>query len=107
MSQAQPSPHDPKEILTSRRIGTAITTLADPNHSSTDPVFRLDETERDSIRRAVARSTHPLAGFAHTVLDQWEDLEADDRVAGLLLFAEIVKGQGRHRRLHTGRGMER
>jgi hypothetical protein len=28
-------------------------------------------------------------------------------VAGLLLFAEIVKGQGRHRRLHTGRGMER
>lgn len=107
MSQAQPSPLDPKEILTSRRMGTAITTLADPNHSSTDPVFRLDETERDSIREAVARSAHPLADFAHSVLDQWDDLEADDRVAGLLLFAEIVKSPGRDRSFRTGRGVER
>jgi hypothetical protein len=107
MPPAQPSPLDPKEILTSRRIGAAITALADPNPSTTDPVFRLDESERDSIRRAVGRSTHPLVGFAHSVLDQWEDLEADDRVAGLLLFAEIVKAQGRERRLNTGRGIGR
>lgn len=107
MTQAQHPPIDPKDIITARRIGAAITALADPGHSPTDPSFRLDEAERDSIRQAVERSSHPLAGFAYSVLGQWDDLESDDRVAGLLLFAEIVKGQERERSLHTGRGVER
>jgi hypothetical protein len=107
MPHHQPPPVDPKDILTPGRIGAAIAALADPSRGPADPALRLDETERDGIRQAVGRSTHPLAGFAHGVLDQWDNLEHDDRVAGLLLFAEIVNSPGRDRSLDTGWGVER
>jgi hypothetical protein len=99
-------PVDPKDILTSRRIGAAISALADPNRGPADPTFHLDEAERDSIRQAVQRSTHPLAAFAHGLLDQWEQLADEDRVPDLL-FAEIVNSPGRDRSLDTGRGTGR
>ena len=105
-----PEPHiDPKEILTNRRIGAAIGALADPNRSPTDPTLHLDEAERHGIRHAIQGSAHPLAGFADTLLDQWADLADDDRVAGLLLFAQIVNSPRRDRSLHTrrGRGVDR
>lgn len=107
MPPVPPSPVDPEDILPARRLGNAIAALADPNHSSSDPVFHLDGNEREAIRQAVGRSSHPLAGFAHSLLEQWGDLEDDDRVAGLLLFAELVKGTKRERRLDGGRGVER
>lgn len=100
---------DPRKILTPRRIGAAISALADPNRSPTDPALHLDEAERHGIRHAIQGSVHHLAGFADSLLGQWGDLEDDDRVAGLLLFAEILKSPRRERSLHTrrDRGMER
>ena len=102
---------DPREILTPRRIGAAISALADPNRSPTDPSLDLSEAERHGIRHAIEGSGHHLAGFADGLLDQWVDLEDDDRVAGLLLFTEIIKSAGRDRGLHrrrvTGREVER
>jgi hypothetical protein len=101
------SPVDPEDILTASRLGNAIAALADPSHSSTDPVFHLDKDERETIRQAVGESGHHLTGFAHGVLEQWDDLADEDRVAGLLLFAEVVKGTRRERGLIRGPGVER
>jgi hypothetical protein len=102
MPDNQPPSIDPEQILNSRRIGAAITTIGDPA-SRDGPVVHLDETERDSIRRGLQRvHHHPLVGFAQGVLDQWEDLNDDDRTAGLLLFAELIKTRGRERRRTQG-----
>jgi hypothetical protein len=101
------SPVDPEDILTASRLGNAIAALADPSHSSTDPVFHLDNGERETIRQAVEESGHHLTGFADSVLEQWDDLADDDRVAGLLLFAEVVRGTRRERGLDRGCGLER
>jgi hypothetical protein len=109
MPPDQPRHLDPKQILTSRRIGAAIGALADPHRSPTDQTLHLDEAERHGIRHSLRRSAHPLAGFADGLLDQWGDLADDDRVAGLLLFAEIVNSPRRHRSLspRRRRGVER
>lgn len=99
-------PTDPAEILNSRRIGDAINTLAEPGENSQSAI-PLDEAERDTIRKALDQSSHPLAGFAHTLLDQWEHLEADDQVAGLLLFSELVRSREKERNLDRSRGLQR
>jgi hypothetical protein len=98
---------DPTQILTPQRIGAAIGALADPNHSPTDPSLHLNDEERDGIRHAIQRSAHHLAGFAHSVLNQWDDLEDDDRVAGLLLFTQIVNSPVRDRSFRRRRVPER
>ena len=104
-----PSHPDPADFLTRERIGNALTALTDPDRGITDPSLHLDEDERDRITQALQKSTHPLAGFAGTVICEWDQLAADDRVAGLLLAAEIVNSRPRQRSLDTptGRGLER
>lgn len=79
-----------EKILTHQRIGTALGALIDPSRGSADEALELGDDERHLIRHALTESLHPLAGFAHHLIDQWADLAADDRVAGLLLFAEIT-----------------
>ena len=100
---------DPADIITRERIGNAFIALTDPDRGISDPSLHLDEDERDRITKALHESTHPLAGFAGTVVGEWDQLSAEDRVAGLLLAAEIVNSRPRQRSLETptGRGLER
>ena len=102
-------PPDPADILTRERIGNALTALTDPDRGMSDPSLHLDQDERDRITQALQESSHPLAGFAKTVICEWDQLAADDRVAGLLLAAEIVNSRPRQRSLDTptGPGLER
>ena len=103
MTSTDPTPLDPNEFLTSRRLGAAIGALADPDPNTTGA--SLDERERHAIRQALNRSTHPLVGVAHGLLDQWDQLDDDDRTAGLLLFAQLTRNPERRR--DTGRGLGR
>ncbi len=105
MTPIQPQPIDPTEILSKQRIGAAFAALANSDHCHSDASLQLDEDERRSITHALNDNTHPLGGFAETVLDQWDQLDADDRVAGLLLFAEIVNRP--HRQRAVSQGVER
>ncbi|MCH8990615.1 MAG: hypothetical protein IIA44_02545 [Acidobacteria bacterium] len=89
---SQPEPSDINEILTSQRMGAAFGALTDPSRGGSDDALCLSETERTVIRQALSRSSHPLAGFAHQLVDQWDHTEPDDQVAGLLLFREITVG---------------
>jgi hypothetical protein len=83
------SPDTPiEEILTRQRIADAFATLANPATDNTQ--VSLTEHERRSIAQAVDRTDHHMARFAHTVLDEWDQLDLDDQVAGLLLFTEIT-----------------
>ncbi len=93
-----PNQPQPIEVLSRRRIGAALAALTNPELTPSDASVQLDEDERQSIARAVGQASHPLGGFAQTLLDQWDQLDVDDRVAGLLLFAEIVN---RHHREQT------
>ena len=106
MTPDQPEPIDPNEILTNRRIGAAFAALADPDDGPTDrlaPPRRT--TSGTSIAHALNQSSHPLGGVRPDLLDQWDELDADDRVAGLLLFAEIVnRSPDRQRAVSTGGG---
>ena len=92
------------EILTRQRIAAAFTALTDPDGQASTSV-QLDDGERQTISAVIAKSTHPLAGFAQTVLDEWDELELDDQVAGLLLLAEIVNRP--HRQRAVSQGVER
>ncbi len=105
MTSTDPTPLDPNEILTSRRPGTAISTLADPNPNPTESVARPDEHEEHAIREALNRSSHPLVAVAHGLLDQRDRLADDDRTACLLLFAQLTRNPERQR--GSGRGMGR
>jgi hypothetical protein len=104
-----PSHPAPTDILTRERIGNALTALTDPDRGLSDPSLHLEADERDRITQALQSSSHPLAGFAETVISEWEQLAADDRVAGPLLAAEIVDSARRQRSVDspTGRGIER
>lgn len=77
-----------EEILTRRRIADAFATLANPG--TDNATVSLTDEERRSIAQAVDRTDHHMARFAHTVLDEWDQLDLDDQVAGLLLFTEIT-----------------
>ena len=89
-------PHaDVSTVLTRRRIDAAFATLNDPDQPSTG--VALDDAERQVIAKALQDSPHPLGGFARTVLDDWDHLDADDQVAMLLLLADIT-GQPYRRR---------
>ncbi|MDF1596190.1 MAG: hypothetical protein P1T08_08840 [Acidimicrobiia bacterium] len=105
MPPVQPQPVDPTEILNKRRIGAAFAALTNSDDCHSDVSLQLDEEERRSIAHVLNDNSHPLGGFAQTVLDQWDQLDADDRVAGLLLFAEIVNRP--HRQRTVAQGMER
>jgi hypothetical protein len=105
MTPVQPQPVDPTEILSRRRIGAAFAALTNADDCHSDASLQLDEDERRSIAHVLNDNSHPLGGFARTVLDQWDQLDADDRVAGLLLFAEIVNRP--HRQRAVGQGVER
>jgi len=107
MGHSEHEPVHSREILSTERIGSARSALADPSRGPTDPSLRLDESERRSIRKALRRSQHPLTAFAESLLDQWDELAADDRVAGLLLLAQIVNAPGRTRGRDTGRAFGR
>jgi len=95
MSASEPGSPDLDGILTSRRMADAFGALNDPTRGVIDDALRLGETERNVIRQALRQSSHPLAGFARQLVDQWDDLAADDRVPGLLLFREITVGPKR------------
>ena len=103
MPTFQPEPCDINEILTSRRIGAAYGALTDPTRGGSDDALSLSETERNVIRQALRQSSHPLAGFAHHLVEQWDDAAYDDRVAGLLLFREITVGEKRLQDRDLGR----
>ena len=105
MTPVQPQPVDPTEILSRRRIGAAFAALTNSDDGHSDASLQLDEGERRSIAHVLNDNSHPLGGFAQTVLDQWDQLDADDRVAGLLLFAEIVNRP--HRQRTVSQGVER
>ena len=90
------------EILTRQRIGGAFGVLTDPSRGVTDDALCLSDTERDVIRQALSQSPHPLAGFAHQLIDQWDHAAPDDRVAGLLLFSGITSGQERRQSRNLG-----
>jgi len=105
MTRDQPQPIDPTEILSKRRIAAAFAALRASNDDPSDGSIQLDADERQSIAHALNGHSHPLGGFAQTVLDQWDLLDADDRVAGLLLFAEIVNRS--HRQRTVGQGVDR
>ena len=104
MTPSEPPLPDPNDILTSRRLGAAIGSLADP---APHPALHLYEPERLAIRRTLRRSAHPLAGFVNHLLDDWDRLADDDRAAGLLLFAQLTRHPERKRNLDRGRGVER
>ncbi len=95
MSASEPGSPDINEILTSRRMGAALSVLTDPTRGDSDDALSLSETERNVIRQALRQSSHPLTGFAHHLVNQWDDTADDDRVAGLLLFREITVGPKR------------
>ena len=103
MSASEPGSPDLDGILTSRRMADAFAAFNDPTRDGSDDALRLGETERNVIRQALRQSSHPLAGFARQLVDQWDDLAADDRVAGLLLFREITVGEKRQRDRDLGR----
>ena len=105
MTSTVPMPLNPSEILTNKRLGTAISALADDDRSLSGSVAQLDERERHAIRQALRRSSHPLVGVAHGLLDQWDRLADDDRTAGLLLFAQLTRNPEHQR--DTGRGTGR
>jgi hypothetical protein len=83
----QPHP-DLSEVLSRQRIADAYATLADPEGANSH--IDLEDGERKVIGDALQRNTYALGGFARTLLDQWDHLDVDDQVAGLLLFAEIT-----------------
>ncbi|MCH7586170.1 MAG: hypothetical protein IH941_13610 [Acidobacteria bacterium] len=103
MPTFQPEPCDINEILTSRRIGAAYGALNDPSRGGSDDALRLSQDEREVIRQALSQSPHPLAGFAHHLVDQWDHTEPDDQVAELLLLREICVGEKRQRDRNLGR----
>ena len=105
MPSTDPTPLHPSEILTNQRLGTAISTLADPDKNPDRSEAHLDEHERSTVREALNRSTHPLVAVAHHLLDQWDEMAGDDRTAGLLLLAQLTRSPERGR--ETGRGMGR
>ena len=105
MTPVQPQPIDPTEILSRRRIRAVFAALTNADDCQSDASLQLDEDERRSIAHALNDNSHPLGGFAQTVLDQSDQLEADDRVAGLLVFAEIVNRS--HRQRSVSQGVER
>ena len=102
MTRDQRQPIDPTEILSRRRVGAAFAALTNSDDCNSDASLQLDEHERQSIAHVLNESSHFLGGFAQTVLDQWDQLDADDRVAGLLLFAEIVRRPRRQRAVIQG-----
>jgi len=105
MTSTVPTPLDPNEILTNQRLGAAIGAPADPDRNPTGSLAHHDERETHAIRQALNRSSHPLVGIAHTLLDQWDRMVDDDPTAGLLLFAQLTRSPERQR--ETGRGIER
>ena len=84
-------PNSLGEILSVRRVATALSALSDPNHGATDAAFDLTQQERATIQDALHESQHPLARFAEYLIDEWDETAPDDRVAGLLLFQEITQ----------------
>ena len=82
-----PNP-DVSEVLNRQRIADAYATIADQH--DTNSHIDLEDAERKVIAAALQRNPHPLGGFARNLLDQWDHLDVDDQVAGLLLFAEIT-----------------
>ena len=105
-----PRPESLGEILSVRRVATALTALTDPNHGPTDEAFNLTQEERATIQDAVDESDHTLARFAEYLIDEWDQTAPDDRVAGLLLFQEITQvttGQHDRTRERPGPGMSR
>ena len=86
------SPPEPlSEILSVRRVATALSALSDPGRGPTDAAFDLTQRERATIQDAVGDSDHPLARFAEYLIEEWDETAPDDRVAGLLLFQEITQ----------------
>lgn len=105
MTSTVPTPLDPNETLTNRRLGDAISALTDPRRDPAGSAARLNERERHAIRQALTRSANPLAAVAHGLLDQRDRLAGDDRTAGLPLFAPLTRNPERQR--ETGRGIGR
>lgn len=89
-----PNP-DVSDVLSRQRIAAAYTTLTDP---AEDSHIDLADAERRVIADALQSCPHPLGGFARTLLDEWDHLDVDDQVAGLLLFAEITNHPTARRR---------
>ena len=87
------------EIPIRQRIADAFATLTQPEAAGAR--VQLDEHARTSIAQTLDQSAHPLGAFARTILDEWDQLDVDDQLAGLLLFAEI-NDQGRQRARRLG-----
>lgn len=98
-----PQPESLDEILSVRRVATALTAITDPNRSPADEAFHLTQQERATNQDAVGESHHPLARFAEYLIDEWDQTAPDDRVAGLLLFQEITQVAARRHDQTGGR----
>ena len=95
MSSTRPQSPNVTEILARERIADALGALTDPTRDGTDAALSLSETDRKIIQQAIGESPHPLSGFAHDLIDQWDYTTPHDRAAGLLLFSEITIEQKR------------
>lgn len=95
MASTRPQSPDITEILARERIADALGSLTDPTRDGTDAALTLSETDRRIIQQAIGKSPHPLSGFAHDLIDQWDYTTPHDRAAGLLLFSEITIEQKR------------
>jgi hypothetical protein len=95
MPTTRPQSPDVTEILARERIADALAALTDPTRDGTDAALSLSETDRRIIQQAIGESPHPLSGFAHDLIDQWDYTTPHDRAAALLLFSEITVEQKR------------
>ncbi len=95
MPTTRPQSPNVTEILARERIADALGALTDPARYGTDASLSLCETDRKIIQQAIGESPHPLSGFAHDLIDQWDYTTPHDRATGLLLFTEITIEQRR------------
>ena len=111
MRHREHEPAHPQQILSIERIGTAVRCLTDPNGRQPGDPLRLTAAERDTIGRVISVSAHPFAALTEDLLNQWGQLNADERAADLLLLANLIHPHPPTPRPHHGptlrRGIER
>ncbi len=101
MRHSEPEPSRSHVILSIERTRAAIRSLTDPiDHQHGDPL-RLTAAERDTVGRVISVSAHPFAAL-EDLLNQWGQLDADERAAGLRLLADLIHLHPPTHRPHHG-----
>ena len=102
MRHSEPEPANAQGIFSSERFGAAVRSLTDPIDDPSGDPLRLTADRRDTIERAISGSSHPSAAPTEDLLDQWEQLDADERAAGLLGLADLIHPHPPTHRSHDG-----